>query len=102
VATSGDDRPRLLHARSEFGYTDRSHCALPGEPEAVPADYQAELTWRSRREHEQRLRREWERAHSTIRSAVETFRESGPIDKPIWNATRAVERAADAVSRRLT
>jgi len=36
--------PRLLAARSQYGYTQRPSEALQGEPEAVSVDEQARLT----------------------------------------------------------
>jgi hypothetical protein len=93
------DQPRLLH--KTIGYTSNPRAALPAEPEAVPSEFQAELSSRARRNQEQRQRREWERTHSTISQAIASFRESGPIDPQVWNAARAVERAAQAVDRRV-
>lgn len=39
-----DHRPRLLHRNSSHGYTHVAAQAVPGEPEAVPAHYQATLS----------------------------------------------------------
>lgn len=38
------DPPRLLHVRSQYGYTPRASEAIPAEPEAVAADEQARQT----------------------------------------------------------
>jgi hypothetical protein len=98
----GDDRPRLLHKRSEHGYTDQPHAALPGEPEAIPAELQRAYSAEARQRHDHRLVDEWRVAHRTIIVAVEAFRTSGPsIAPPIWSATGAVLRAADCVDRKL-
>ena len=43
-----NDEPRLLHRRSELGYTARSGQALAGEPEAVRAEEQAPVPARRR------------------------------------------------------
>ena len=40
LAVSAADEPRLLHRRSQFGYTDRPECAMLAEPEAVSRDEQ--------------------------------------------------------------
>lgn len=38
------DTIRLLHKQSQKGYTDRPELAVRREPEAVPAEYQRELS----------------------------------------------------------
>jgi hypothetical protein len=38
------DKPRLLHRISERGYTSIPQEAMNGEPEAIPAEYQAQIT----------------------------------------------------------
>lgn len=44
IQLTGDDKPRLLAAHSEYGYTDDPHRAMPGEPEAVSYDEQQRIT----------------------------------------------------------
>ena len=56
--------PRLLHSRSQFGYTPRSYEALAHEPEAVSADEQRSLTRRAQST-------ERERAADRVRAACE-------------------------------
>jgi hypothetical protein len=51
--------PRLLAARSEFGYTDRVDRALQEEPEAVPPDYQREITRRAALDAKARARADY-------------------------------------------
>lgn len=41
---SKSDEPRLLHKHSQYGYTESSFNAMPGEAEAVSADFQKHLT----------------------------------------------------------
>lgn len=66
-----NERPRLLHQRSQFGYTDRYVEAMSDEPEAVPADYQRELTRRAQRSEEERQRDEFADALKRISTALD-------------------------------
>lgn len=97
---SRTDEPRLLHRRSEYGYTRSSAEALPGEPEAVDAKTQRHISLAARRTQEQRQREAWASAHRQISGALQTFQASGP-DRRVLDAARAVERAAARVTRML-
>jgi hypothetical protein len=99
VAASGSDRPRLLHRRSQYGYTDRPGDALRGEPEAVPASYQRQLSERARRDQLELRQQAWRRADERIGSALDDFEDEAPAD--LNSGVRAVLRAGQAVSRRL-
>lgn len=71
--------PRLLHARSEFGYTDRLVQALRDEPEAVPADFQLELTRQAARRALNRRRAAWLHSRPELDRHLEFLRaELGP------------------------
>jgi hypothetical protein len=95
------DRPRLLHGRSEFGYTDRLQSALPEEPEAVSREEQTRLTLRVRRGEEERLREAWRAAHSGISDAIADFRSAGQLPPPVASDLRVIGRLADRLDRRL-
>jgi hypothetical protein len=101
VAASGSDRPRLLHRRSEHGYTDRPRDALHGEPEAVPASYQRHLCEEARRGELEQRRRAWRRADERIGEALDDFQAEVPTDPRLTSGVRAVRRASAAVGRRL-
>jgi hypothetical protein len=101
VAASGSDRPRLLHRRSEHGYTDRPRDALHGEPEAVPADYQPQLSDRARRDQLELHQQAWQRADRRIGEALDDFQAEAPTDLRLNSGVRAVRRASAAVGRRL-
>jgi hypothetical protein len=95
------DRPRLLHRRSELGYTDTTQTAMQGEPEAVPAEYQRRLTDAARRRQEAAQQEAWRRAHGEITDAVEEFKRDGHPDRRLLADVRAIERTASRVDRRL-
>jgi hypothetical protein len=54
------DPLRLLHVRSELGYTDHIHHGLRDEPEAVSAEEQRRQTQIARRNERERLRVAWQ------------------------------------------
>jgi hypothetical protein len=101
VANNGDP-VRLLHTRSEHGYTSSALQAMPFEPEAVSADYQRELTQRAHNADRQRARNAWRDAELSIHRAVDDFRErAGHVAPGVVSGLRAVERAAEQVGRKL-
>jgi hypothetical protein len=76
---AGDEQPRLLHRDPARNYTVTPYLAARYEPEAVPADYQAQLSAQARRRDAERL---------------------GPAGgRPIRSATAAVARSAERVDR---
>jgi hypothetical protein len=102
VVADAADRPRLLHRRSEHGYTHVVHEALPGEPEAVSAAEQAAMSRRAREAQRARARQEWERADAQIHDAVNGFRQrAGHVPRGAESGVRAVLRASEQVGRRL-
>lgn len=81
---------RLLHVRSQHGYTSRVSEGMPGEPEAVSADYQRQLTRRAQAD---------ERARDTdrIREATAAMSDAlGTLD-----GVRGVESQVRAMRRQL-
>lgn len=83
--------PRLLHARSQHGYTSAVAEALPLEPEAVPSDYQRELTARSHRTAKQRDRDAVRAASDRIADELDTL---GALvsDRRVASHVRAMRR----------
>lgn len=53
------DQPRLLHRKSQFGYTDDPSKAVFAEPEAVSREDQELLTTRAHRAAQQAQVAEW-------------------------------------------
>jgi hypothetical protein len=88
-----DDRPRLLHQRSELGYTSSSSEALRAEPEAVPEDYQERLSVEAERRRQAKRREAWERARSTILGGVDSFSGEAENDRALANQLRVIPRA---------
>jgi hypothetical protein len=70
VSNDNGDPIRLLHRRSELGYTHLRPLALPDEPEAVSEAEQRELTRQARRRAERQLVELWERVHPLLAALV--------------------------------
>jgi hypothetical protein len=88
------DTPRLLHRRSELGYTDRISLAMRDEPEAIDAESYARL---------QRLRTDrrdlvWRNSRSEILVALAQIREVAKGAKT-KRAIRAIERELETLGR---
>jgi hypothetical protein len=99
---SSDDCPiRLLHRRSELGYTPFAGLALLDEPEAISAEEQRRQTLAARRRAAVELRHAWKNARSEIVAALAGFKASARTDRQVLDGLRAVERAVDRVSRHL-
>jgi hypothetical protein len=96
----GRDRPRLLHRRSELGYTDESRNALPGEPEAVPADYQRELTAAASRRAAARDLEVWTSCRDRMRAELVLLRQHR-FARDVTSELRVIERQLDRVDRLL-
>jgi hypothetical protein len=98
VSNAGDE-PRLLARRSELGYVAHVAGALHGEPEAIPASVQAELSLRARRGAEQRQRVAGGDARRQIVPAIEDF---GRVAEPrVRGHLRALSRAVARVDAEL-
>jgi hypothetical protein len=96
-----DDELRLLAKASERGYVSYSAAALPGEPEAVPADYQQQLSLAARRREQEQRREAWRRAHNGISDAVEEFERDGRPDQQLRSDLRVIRRGVARIDRRL-
>jgi hypothetical protein len=94
----GLDRPRLLHRRSELGYTDRLQAAVPGEPEAVPADYQRRLTAEAPRRAAARDLEVWTPARDRIRGELERLRQHR-FARDLSSDLRVIERQVEKLNR---
>lgn len=95
-----EHEPRLLHARSEHGYTHTAAQALPGEPEAVSETYQAHLT-------RQAAHRGAERDLEALRAAAFALAEALnvlaalPLDARMTSHVRAMRRQLQQLDRRI-
>jgi hypothetical protein len=100
-AQRGGDEVRLLHRRSELGYTAARHEALFDEPEAVSAHEQQRITLDvQRRDRTQRLVA-WKAAHVTITSALATFKASCRVDGKVTHELRLIERTCSKLDREI-
>ena len=61
---------RLLHRKSQLGYTEKPHKALPREPEAVSRDEQRLITEHARNLASNQERREWEERRQVIEAQL--------------------------------
>jgi hypothetical protein len=89
------DAARLLHVRSELGYTDRPSRALPLEPEAVSAAEQRRLSLDARFRAEEREREAWARCLGIIRGALEDARRE--LDRGLAAELRGLERQLERI-----
>ena len=85
------DDPRLLHAKSEYGYTSQPTEALNGEPEAVPADYQQRLSRDAKSSDRERQLEALRAAIGEIEPALEALARL-KLDRDLRSTTRAMER----------
>jgi hypothetical protein len=93
------DAARLLHRRSEHGYTDRPAQALTHEPEAVTAAEQRYLTDVAHRRAVDREREAWRRFREIIRpELVELTRQ---IDRQLAADVRVIVRQVERIDRKL-
>jgi hypothetical protein len=93
------DEPRYLHRTR--GYTTNPLAALPGEPEAISADAEAELAWDAERDHRLELEHEWSKARSRILGAVEHFETIARPPDRLRRTLRAIRRETAALDRYL-
>jgi hypothetical protein len=90
------DQPRMLHRRSEMGYTRSSTQALSLEPEAIDADEQ----WRMTRAAQDRQMQTWTVARRRLLDEIEHLRVH--VQNPHVDRTaRALQREINALDRRL-
>jgi hypothetical protein len=95
----GDERPRFLHSNPVRNYTDVPALAARGEPEAVSASEQAELTAQAHRRWQREAQREWGRARAQILDATAHVRDAGVGDRQVIGSLRAIERSVAAVDQ---
>jgi hypothetical protein len=93
------DPARLLHAKSQYGYTRSTAEALPDEPEAVSAPYQAELTRQAHVAAELRKQRVWHQ-HRQVMWQVFSFVEQA-FGREVASELRALQRDMARLDRRL-
>jgi hypothetical protein len=86
------DPVRLLHARSELGYTSSAMKAMVGEPEAADQGTQERITANAHRGDREERIREWRAAHTAITEAVTAFKASCRVDRGLANGLRVIER----------
>jgi hypothetical protein len=92
------DRPRLLHRRSELGYTDRPARAMISEPEAVPADYQRQLTADAPRRAAARDREVWVASRDRIRVELALLARHR-FGRDVSSDLRVLERLVDRLDQ---
>jgi hypothetical protein len=91
------DPPRLLHRRSELGYTDRPAVALPNEPEAVSPEVQRGLTAQAALRARRADRASWLRARELLLAGIaELHRLPGTVDD-----RRVLARQVDRLEHKL-
>ena len=94
------DAPRLLHRRSEHGYTADPSRALLGAGEAVPVEAQHELTARVHRAARQAQLDEWERRKAAIQREIDWLY-SQRFQRDVRSQLRALQRQVDRLDRHL-
>jgi hypothetical protein len=93
------DAARLLHVRSELGYTDRPSRALPLEPEAVSSAEQRRLTDDSKRRATQREQDAYRRFIGVV---VPELRELAvALDRSFSSDIRLLSRQVERIGRKL-
>ena len=85
------DDPRLLHSRSELGYTSQPIEALSDEPEAVPAEYQQQLSRAAAASARDRQLDAVRRLVEQIEPALDSLARIR-LDRDLRSTTRAIER----------
>jgi hypothetical protein len=70
VGDGSGDEVRLLHRRSQVGYTSNPATAMPNEPEAISAADQQQLTELAHRRDRQRRLAAWQQTRATIDAAL--------------------------------
>jgi hypothetical protein len=89
---------RLLH--KVLGYTSNPVEAMPSEPEAVPAEYQSELTQRAGLQLAQLHRRNWRDSRRRLEDELALLRQKG-FPRELESDLRVIERQLERISRRL-
>lgn len=92
------DRARLLHRRSELGYTDRLVTALPDEPEAVDVATQKQLTRQATLRQAGRRREVWTGERGRIEQSLQTLRQA--FGAEVSAELRGIRREVDRLERK--
>ena len=95
------DPPRLLHRRSQYGYTNDPSRALYREPEAVGRDDQAMITASSHRAAAEALVDEWVKCRDRVLGAVDHFASAGRPPHSMRSDLRTITRVVERVDRDL-
>jgi hypothetical protein len=93
------DAARLLHVRSELGYTDRPAQALPEEPEAVSREWQLQITAQAARRAQDARRETWLTSRMRIRVELEQLEHV--FGREVGSDLRVIRRQLDRIGQRL-
>lgn len=92
--------PRLLAAKSEYGYVDRVDLALVDEPEAVAVADQREITARAQRQASTRALALWRDSSARWLGDLDAL-VATRFDVDVSDELRALTRAIERVDRKL-
>lgn len=95
-----DDPPRLLHRRSEVGYTEQPALALQNEPEAVPAHIQERQASEANQRDREAARAAWGHHRRELLALL------GVVDAQPWASglradLRSIRSYIERIDRRL-
>lgn len=82
---------RLLAARSEFGYTDRTDRAMRDEPEAVSSEEQRRQTKQAASQAQQEAKADWASRRGRLRAELAELA-AQPYTKTLGSELRVMER----------
>lgn len=91
---------RLLHARSEYGYTTSTVEAMPHEPEAVTAGAQHDITTAAHRRATDHRRQAWAEGRDTIQRGLDQLNH-GPLGREYASDLRVIGRVLERLDRTL-
>lgn len=98
---TAQELPRLLHARSEHGYTDNPVHALRDEPEAVTSAYQRYLTRQAQRLAHDREREQWLELRGRVQAALNDLH-AARFSVDVSRDVRAMRRTFERIDHKLT
>lgn len=96
----GRDQPRLLHRRSQYGYTDDPSLAVFAEPEAVSRDDQAVITQRAHRVEREVQVEQWAEHRAEIERRL-GWLYSQRFKCNVTTQVRALQRQLDRIDERI-
>lgn len=94
------DALRLLHRRSEHGYTSDPSRGLTGAGEAVPAEFQEAISARAHRAEREAQLAEWSARRERIQREIDWLY-SQRFRRDVRSELRALQRQVDRIDRRL-